>query len=549
MNYLFTAVACALPVLAQATAEADQAEHTRPNIIWIFTDDHATQAISAYGGPIAELAPTPGIDRLADEGICFDRSYVANSLCGPSRACIISGQHSHKNGVFTNNRGGGRLDYDKVLTFPQILQENGYTTGIVGKWHLESDPQGFDEWAVLDGQGEYYNTRFFVPSDNGQGHQTEEHPGRHSTKLIMEKSLAYLDRVKDGEKPFMLMCQFKAPHRTWLPQPDLADFYADTVFPEPETFFDDYATRGTAAHKQEMEIGTVMRLKEDLKFQSHYPIACDGFVPEETYTDPELRAHMLADNELYQKFYSARQRDFESKNPTGAALPQWKYQAYLQDYLACVKGVDLQVARLLKYLDDNGLAENTIIAYSSDQGFYLGEHGWFDKRFMYEESFRTPLLVRWPGHIKPGSRNEDLVQNIDIAPTLLEIAGLAATPEMDGISILPLLEGKHPADWRKSLYYHYYEFPGAHSVRRHEGVGTERYKLIRFYGEDLQNGEEWELYDLQNDPQELHNIYANPEMSEVVKELKDELAKLKRQYEVPDHINPYPNAVAHSEGH
>lgn len=494
------------------------AQDTKPNIIWIFTDDHAVQALSAYGGRLKDVAPTPGIDRLADEGMLFQKSYVANSICGPSRACVLTGQHSHKNGVLSNEDEEQHIDYDQVITFPQILQKNGYTTAIFGKWHLGSQPQGFDQWAVLPGQGRYFGVEFREPANNEKGERYVGYKDEHSTTVIMNKTLDFLESQKGADKPFMLMCQFKAPHRAWNPDVHLVDYFEDTVFPEPETLHDDYATRGVAAHEQEMTILKDMKMKKDLKLDGDAEKQRPGYS-----SDPRVLS-----------FYDRREADYEAKKPTGAALLEWKYQAYMQDYLATVKGVDEQVQRLLDYLDANGLTENTIVAYSSDQGFYLGEHGWFDKRFMYEESFRTPLLVRWPGKIKPGSVNADLVQNIDIAPTFLEIAGAAVPEVVQGKSLLPIFEGHKPADWRESLYYHFYEYSKWHRVRKHEGVSDGRHKLIRFYGPDVPNGEEFEYYDLESDPNELNNRYNSPEAAAQVDTLKAELQRLREQYEVPD---------------
>ena len=484
----------------------------RPNIIWLYADDHAFQALSAYGGRLAGAAPTPNLDRLAASGMRFDRSYVANSICAPARACVLTGQHSHRNGVCTN---GDTLDYEKVVTFPQLLQQRGYATALFGKWHLKVQPRGFDEWAVLPGQGNYYSPSFRVGDpDAGDGEGREQVKGGHSTRAIMDKSLAWLDTVRDADRPFLLMCQFKAPHRRWQPDYDLVDMFADTVFPEPPTLHDDYHTRATAAHEQQMTLLRDMSLDRDLKLGSEVPDA----VPEERRS--------------FYAFYQARKASYAESQPEGRALTAWKYQAYLQDYLACVRGVDRQVGRLLDYLDANGLANNTIVAYSSDQGFYLGEHGWFDKRFMYEESFRTPLLVAWPGVTEAGTVNTDLVQNIDMAPTFLEIAGVQAPDVMQGASIVPLLQGRRPTDWRDALYYHYYEYPAVHQVRRHEGVFDGRYKLIRFYGRDVPDGEAWELFDLEADPLETVNVYAQPAYGERRETLTARLAALRALYAV-----------------
>ena len=507
------------------------AKPTKPNIIWLYSDDHSHKAISAYGERLAETAPTPSIDRLAKEGVRFDKSYVANSICGPARACILTGMHSHNNGVMDNSRNRGSINYDKVTTFPQLLKKSGYKTALFGKWHLKTVPQGFDEWAVLPGQGLYYNTVFFEPDANGEkGRKKVEYKGRHSTKLIMDKTIEHLNKVKDASEPFMIMCQFKAPHRKWLASPELIDYYSNTVFPEPETLFDDYASRGHAAKAQKMTLAKHFT-DEDMKLvKTTYPIADPDYVKEEG----ELGEKMYQDHLKYRKVFSKRQAGFDANKDDPKALLKWKYQIYMQDYLASIKGVDDQVGRLLDYLEKNGLAENTIVAYSSDQSFYLGEHGWYDKRFMYEESFRTPLIIRWPNVTKPNSVNNDLVQNIDIAPTILDLAGADVPKNMDGMSLVPILKDENPA-WRESLYYHYYQYPGTHDVRRHEGVFDGQYKLIRFYGRNVPGDEYYEFYDLENDPKEINNVYGNSKYEENIKAAKIELEKLKAQYKVtPD---------------
>jgi arylsulfatase A-like enzyme len=353
--------------------------------------------------------------------------------------------------------------------------------------------QGFDYWEVLPGQGQYWDPVFVT--ENG----STNYPGQHSTDLIADRALNWLENGRDRDKPFMLMVHFKAPHRNWQPATRWKEAFKARNWPEPETLFDDYQGRGTAAHKQDMNIATTMRMREDVKSDQ-----------------PERQ------KELSQ---------IDSNDPK--ALTRLKYQWYMRDYLACIAGVDENVGRLLDYLSSSGLDTNTVVMYSSDQGFYLGEHGWFDKRFMYEESFRTPLLARWPGVIKPGSRNDDLVQNIDFAESFLDIAGAPIPDDMQGRSLVPLLKGRTPDDWRTSLYYHYYEYPAVHSVRRHEGVVTKRYKLIRFYGEDVPNGEEWEFYDLQKDPSEMKSLYNDPEQAGRIAEMKKELQRLRESYKVP----------------
>ena len=470
---------------------------SRPNIVWIFSDDHAFQAIGAYGGQLQSLNPTPNIDRLAKEGMRFDRCYVANSICAPSRATLLTGKFSHKNGKYDNDTVFN-LDQQQ---FQKILQKNGYQTAMIGKIHLPGKMQGFDYWDVLPGQGQYNDPDFI--SENGKVSCKG-----YVTGIITDKALDWLKNQRDPDKPFMLMVHHKAPHREWEPAPKCMEKYEDIEIPEPANLFDDYATRTTAAHAQDMTIDHTMRMLEDLKVGGKYDVPGGQ--------------------------YARRNIDFKTHRPTGRDLVKWKYQQYIKDYLRCIWSVDESVGRILQSLKTLGLDDNTIVMYSSDQGFYLGEHGWFDKRFMYEESFRTPLLARWPGKIKPGSVDSHLAQNIDFAETFLDLAGAPIPSDMQGRSLVPLLKGETPEDWRTSLYYHYYEYPAVHSVRRHEGVFNGQYKLIRFYGKDVPNGEEWEFYDLEKDPSEMNNLYGNPECAAQVQNLKQELARLRKQYQVPD---------------
>lgn len=482
-------------LMGQARVSASNIK--KPNILFLFSDDHAYQAISAYGGRLAKVAPTKNIDRIADEGMVFQKCYVTNSICAPCRAVIQTGKHSHLNGVLTNRE---KFDGEQQ-TFPKLLQKNGYQTAIVGKWHLRSRPTGFDYDEVLPGQGAYYNPTFIKRG------KTVKHEG-YNTDITTDLGLKWLSEERDKDKPFMLMLQYKAPHRNWQPGPDHLTLFDDVTIPEPENLFDDYAGRGTAAHTQDMSIEKTMTAS-DLKLT-----APRGLTPKQL--------------EKWDAAYGPKNEAFRQAELKGKELVRWKYQRYMKDYLRCVRSVDDNIGRALKYLDDNGLAQNTVVMYSSDQGFYLGEHGWFDKRFMYEESFRAPLVARWPGHIKAGTSNRDLVQNLDFAQTFLDIAGVQPPSDMQGRSLKPvLLEGKAPANWRKSLYYQYHEFPGAHSVRRHEGVATDRYKLISFH--DLG---EWEFYDLKKDPAEMKSQYDNPKYAGKIKELKTELERLKKQYKV-----------------
>ncbi|MDA0282394.1 MAG: sulfatase, partial [Planctomycetota bacterium] len=474
-----------LILVASSVAEAAQ----RPNIVWIFSDDHACNAIGAYGGRLQSENLTPNIDSIARDGIIFDRAYVGNSICAPSRATLLTGKHSHLNGKF-DNRGGFNHDQQQ---FQKILQQHGYQTAMIGKNHLNGAMQGFDYWEVLPGQGRYTNPQFITTEGKTQ------YEG-HSTDIVTDRALNWLDNGTDDARPFMMMVHYKAPHRNWLPAPRIMEKFRTRTFPEPDSLFDDYAGRGIAAHKQDMSISRTMTMASDLKV-----------------TPGSDRAAYLAEHKL-----------------EGDGLIRWKYQAYMQDYLGCVAGVDENIGRILAYLKEHNLDRNTVVMYSSDQGFYLGEHGWFDKRFMYEESFRTPLVARWPGVIKPGQRNHDLVQNIDFAETFLDIAGAPIPEDMQGESLVPLLKGETPDDWRRSLYYHYYEYPAVHSVRRHEGVSDGRYKLIRFYGVDVPDGEEWELFDLKNDPNEMNSIYNDSQQSARIKELEAELDRLKEYYQVPE---------------
>jgi arylsulfatase A-like enzyme len=472
----------------------------RPNIVWIFSDDHSYQTIGAYGGRLASLDPSPNIDRLAKEGMRFDRAYVGNSICAPSRATLLTGKHSHLNGKYTNWKSDP-FDHNQQQ-FQKILQKTGYQTVMVGKIHLDGKMQGFDYWEVLPGQGKYHDPDFIT--EDGRTH----YKGRYVTDVITERALNWLEHERDEDEPFMLMVHHKAPHRNWDPADRHMSKYEDVDIPEPDNLFDAYENRGTAANRQDMSIDKTMSLSNDLKVEG------DRF-------DGNPR-------------YEARRSWFEKNRPEGRELVKWKYQTYMKDFMRCTWAVDESVGEILDTLEALGLEDDTIVFYSSDQGFYMGEHGWFDKRFMYEESFRTPLLARWPGKIKPGSVNSDLVQNIDFAETFLDLAGSSIPDDMQGLSLVPLLKGQTPGDWRTSLYYHYYEYPGAHRVRRHEGVIDGRWKLIKFYGQDVPEKEEWELYDLQHDPAEMNNVFGNPENKAQIKVLKKELEQLKAQYLVPE---------------
>jgi arylsulfatase A-like enzyme len=495
---------CCLAALALllgggAVFAADAPKAKQPNIVFIFSDDHAYQAISAYGDP-RKLIDTPNIDRLATGGMRFDRCLVPNSICGPSRATVLTGKYSHANGFFNNTNN--RFDGSQV-TFPKLLQKAGYQTAIVGKWHLVSDPTGFDYWQILPGQGAYYNPPM---NDNGR---PVKHAG-HVTDVITDLSLDWL-KARDKNKPFVLMCQHKAPHREWEPALRHLGHDKDRKYPEPETLFDDYAGRGAAEKAQDMTIAKTMTLRDS-------KLVTPGALTPEQKKD-------------WDAYYEPRNKEFREAKLEGKDLVRWKYNRYMHDYLGCIKGVDESVGKVLDYLDQEGLADNTIVVYSSDQGFYLGEHGWFDKRWVFEESLRTPLLVRWPGVAKPGSVNANIVSNLDFAETFLEAAGVPVPAEMQGRSLVPLLNGTTPTDWRTSFYYHYYEYPGPHAVRRHYAVVTERHKLIRFYETP---GDYWELFDLKTDPKEMTNVFGKPEYAKVQKELEEELARLRTSLKVTE---------------
>lgn len=503
----------ALSSLAACGTPKKRAEAKKPmNIVYIMCDDHSFQTISAYD---QRYTQTPNIDRIAREGVRFTNSFVANSLSGPSRACMLTGKHSHANG-FTDNT---TVFDGSQQTFPKLLRENGYQTAMIGKWHLVSEPTGFDHWDILTGQGDYYNPTFIR---NGEKLQREG----YATNIVTDVALNWMDSIRNPEKPFCLFIHHKAPHRTWMPDTCDLDLYNDAVYPLPDNFYDKYEGR-IPASKQEMSIIEDMDLVYDLKLADKENEIHTGNAGLEQAGRRIYNAMNPAQKAAWDKHYDPVIRRFKEAKLTGKALAEWKYQQYMRDYLRVIHSVDRNVGRVLGYLEKHDLLENTMIVYTSDQGFYMGEHGWFDKRFMYEESFRTPLLVRLPG----GRRGdvEQMVQNIDYGPTILDLAGVPVPADMHGVSFLPLLRGEQPTDWRKSLYYHFYEYPAEHAVRRHYGVRTERHKLIHFY-DDIDC---WELYDLQEDPSEMHNIYGQPGTETITASLKDELLKLQVQYNDP----------------
>lgn len=493
--------------LAAMSASVLAQTSQRPNIIYIMSDDHAYQAISAYGGPLRSLAPTPNIDRIAQTGVRFDRCLVTNSISGPCRAVVLTGKYSHLNG-FIKNEGQAPFDGSQQ-TFPKLLQGAGYQTAMIGKWHLGSDPTGFDYWDILPGQGSYYNPDFIT----AKGRSRIE---GYVTDIITDKSIEWLKNAQQAGKPFMLMMHHKAPHREWQPGPHELSLYKDVTFPEPATLFDDYSGRGRAEKEQDMTIEKTMRIEEDLKLYR------DKSKMKATGLNRMDENQAKAWNEVYDPIISR----FYASELSGKQLVSYKYQRYLQDYLACIAAVDRSVGEVLDYLKESGLDKNTIVFYASDQGFYLGEHGWFDKRFMFEESYRTPLLVTWPGVTKGGTVNKDIVSNVDLAETILDMAGVSVPSDMQGRSMVPVLRGKTPKDWRKEHYYHYYEYPAVHSVKRHYGVSTDRYKLIHFYF-DI---DEWELFDLKKDPMEMKNVYNDPAYAKVKADMHKRLEAARVRY-------------------
>jgi arylsulfatase A-like enzyme len=468
-----------------------------PNILIIFCDDLAVQAISAYQHPL-KLLQTPNLDRLARQGTLFERCLVPNSICGPSRAVVLTGKYSHLNGYQRNNN---RFDGSQQ-TFPKLLQKAGYQTAFIGKWHLASDPTGFNHWHILPDQGIYYNPPMIK---NGERVQ---HEG-YTTDLLTDFSIEWL-KARDTTKPFLLMTQHKAPHREWAPALRHLGWNKDVPFPEPDTLFDDYSGRGRAEREQDMTLEKTFTPRDSKE------------VPP-PYLNAEQR-------KLWDAYYEPRNEPLRNGTLTGRDLVRWRYQRYMHDYLGTVKAVDESVGRLLKHLDDAGLADNTLVIFSSDQGFYLGEHGWFDKRWIYEESLTTPLLVRWPGVARPGARHRAMVSVLDFPETILDAAGIGIPSDMQGRSLKPLLEGRTPADWRTSFYYHYYEFPGSHRVRKHYGVVTDRYKLFHFYEPEMNY---WTLIDRQSDPRELKNVYDDNGYADVRKTLHAELQRLRTELKVP----------------
>ena len=550
----------ALSCVTAAYAQQQKAQQ-HPNIVYIMCDDHAYQCISAYGSALSKLAPTPNIDRLAERGMRFDRAFVENSLSTPSRACLMTGQYSHQNG---QRQLGEGIDTSRTF-FTELLQEAGYQTAVVGKWHMGCDPKGFDYYHVYNDQGQYWNPQYRGTDTNNEFVVEQG----YSTDLTTDHALDFIEHC-DPSKPFCLLLHHKAPHRNWQANLKYLGMYDDVEFPMPENFYDDYATRGSAARTQKMSVTRDMRWEQDFKVPEmldlNNPDSKDSYnalMGEINRMTPEQRS-------AWGRYYFPRNRRLLEAQLKGKDLDKWKYQVYIRDYMSVIASVDESVGRVLDYLDKNGLTDNTMIVYTSDQGFYMGEHGWFDKRFMYEESLRTPLIVSYPGHTKPGSVCNRLVQNIDYAPTFLALAGVQQPKDMPGRSLVPVLaNGDNVKNWRQSIYYHYYDYPTYHMVRKHDGVRTERYKLIHFYGkggldavsenkyQNVPGTREYgtmkglesigyfepkdevvdycELYDLQADPHEQNNIFGKPGTETITKQLQRELDKYRKTLAVDEY--------------
>lgn len=472
----------------------------KPNIIYIMADDLTTQAISAYGGIYKDIAPTPNIDKVAKEGMLFQDVLVTNSICGPSRAAILTGNYSNLNGYY-KNESGGKFD-DSKWTFPQEFQKNGYKTALFGKWHLGTEPVGFDTFKYHNASGQQGN--YWNPLYNDNGKNVKEKG--YATNLSTDFALNWLGASEMTDKPFLMVLQYKAPHRPWHPDTKYEKLWDDIEMPYPSTFNDNYKGREKTAGDTEMTMDYFSR--RDMKLE---------------------RPKNLKRKEIIQwDFYGAKAGEIvQPKGMTNEEGKKWRYQNYIKDYLACVKSVDDNIGRVLTYLKENNLEENTVIVVTSDQGFYLGDHGFFDKRFIYEESLRMPFMVKYPERIKAGSVNEDIITNIDFAPTLLELAGITTTQKMQGTSFVPVLEGNTPNNWQDAMYYHYYEFPFWHHVQPHYGIRTQKYTLAHFY----YNIDVWELYDLEKDPNQMNNIYNDPNYASTITELKAKLKNLMIKYE------------------
>ncbi len=510
------------PLLAGAESGLSQAGPKRPNIIFLFSDDHALQAITAYGNSrYADHFSTPNIDRLAAEGALFENSFCANSICGPSRASVLTGKHSVHNGFVDNS---SRFDGSQP-TVQKYLRESGYETSIIGKWHLVTQPTGFDHWEILPGQGSYWNPEFIQMDGSRKRFEG------YVTDIITDKTIDWMENRDDKDKPFILMSQHKAPHRNWMPAERHLMMFDGIDLPEPETLFDDYSERSEALKTQEMTISDHFFWGWDMFFHEAPPAAASMMngLPNHEYrrmTERQKRAFDYAYGPRNQEFLD----DLEAGKLSEEDITRWKYQRYIKNYLRTIRAIDENVGRILDYLDETGLAENTIVIYSSDQGFYLGEKGWYDKRWIFEESFVMPFIIRWPGVVKPGIRPKALIQNIDYAPTFMEVAGLEVPDDMQGSSLVPILknEGVAPEDWRSEVYY-FYTGERIHGVPAHDGVRTDRYKI--FY---LPRTDEWQMFDLVEDPKEMRSVHADPAYSEVFAEMKNLYAATRAHYKIPE---------------
>lgn len=498
-------------LLLSGTSLAQQ----RPNIIYIMSDDHDADAISAYN---KTLIQTPNIDRLAKEGVKFTNAFVGNSICGPARATLLTGQHSHKNGVIDNRK---RFDSSRA-SLPKLLQAAGYQTAIIGKWHLHSYPTGFDYWKILPGQGLYVNPRLIEMTGDTITQQG------YATNVITDETIKWLDS-RNKSKPFVLLLHHKAPHRYFFPDLKHLEAYHTKTFPEPPTLYVDTFNRGSAWRMQTMSILRDMELCSDLKVDPAFLMEIPEYRPDSVqiaYYKAILNRVPEEQRKRYKEIYAERGKLLRELRPKGNELLKYKYQWYMQDFLACVASVDENIGRLLDYLDKEKLTSNTAVMYTSDQGFFLGENGWFDKRFAYDVSMQVPLLIRWPGQIKAGTTINTMVQNIDYAPTILDIAGEKKPGWMQGVSLTPLVTGKQRTLNRNYLYYHYYEYVRDHTVIPHLAVRGDRYKLIYFYTVN-----EWELYDLKTDPKEQKNLANSPAHQKIRQQMKKELLKLRDKYD------------------
>ena len=478
--------ALAIALLAPAAARAAN----RPNIVFIMTDDHASHALSCYGSRINQ---TPQLDRLAAGGVRFSNAFVTNSICTPSRATLLTGKYSHRNGTPVFNAFDGEQQ-----TVAKLLQAGGYHTAMVGKWHLGSEPTGFDHWKILPGQGRYRDPILY-DKDGAKVYEG------YASDVITDLAIAALNG-RPKERPFFLMLHHKAPHREWEPDEKNRALFAGRTIPEPATLRDDYATRPAALPENAQTVFKDLT-RRDLKLEAPPELA-----------GPKRNQWLAVKPDEVELEEGGVKRTLK-----GEELERWKFQRYMKDYLACVQGVDDNVGRFMEWLAAEGLAANTLVIYTSDNGFYLGDHGMYDKRFMYEPSLRVPLLATGPG-VKPGLVSEAFALNVDFAPTFLEVAGLQIPADMQGRSLAAVMAGKPPRDWRQSMYYRYYHDPGHHNTRAHYGVRTATHKLIHYWKKDA-----WELFDLRADPNELHNLYGTPGTEALTTQLKTELSRLRSE--------------------